>query len=725
MQPTGLSFSNDGNMLIVGSKESTNEKPVYVSIFDVSDDFKIINNYAQHGTNVYDATFTSQGMAVTAGGSGNEIHIWAPKTLERLKTFKGVGNTIYSVGINETQLAFGQTQRFLMDANNYAPLEQIFDLKERDLTVDASDDALSQFVRARTKHKDRELKIQPRQGWDLVVETQDREYQVFRSGWYYHEAYGFADDGTILSGGRGAEVRAYRLKDNDFFARLVTDFIGHTGKVWDLASEGDYVVTAGNDQSIKLWNLKDVRENKERAYPMLSLFVSSQGEWIIWSKSGYYDASTLGDLHVGYHVNQAEDEAALFYTSDRFLKTLYQPDLIQAILAKGSEQEALKDTSLLVQNIDSILPPQVQLLTTAQKTQKPETTLNFKVVAMSDPIQRIWILRNGQSYRQYQGTEIAQGGSFEKAVELLPGVNNFEIYAESKVAKSLSSPISIELDDSQWQSRGRVEETSLIKIKDTPAQLFLLVVGVSDYANANSELKNLNYAHIDAKAVALAFKKQRGKAFGNVVSKVLLNEDAKSHSIEQGFAWLKEQVEERVAYKQKNNLKSEDITLIFLAGHGAKVADDFFFLGNDAQISDVANTGVDIMQQAQVFTALPNQLVIMTDACHSGTMGGGIFKNIDSRELGKRIISLNDRAIFIINAAQKDQASYESSQIQHGIFTKVVLDALKTDEEVFIEPFITFIRRNVKRQTKHFEQGVQKPHTVIYGSVDDYLLHKN
>ncbi|GAC15631.1 caspase family protein [Aliiglaciecola lipolytica] len=724
-QPTGLRFSNNGDLLLVGAKESTEEKPVYVAVFDVNNDFNRLNKYSKHGSRVNDVTFTNNGMAVSAGGDNNEIHIWSPVTSELLKTFKGVGNNVFAVGIADKTLAFGNTQRFRMDVNNYAPLEHTFDLVERDLIPNTPEDELTKFKRAQTEYADRRLKILPQQGWDLAVEDSVNQYQVLRNGWYYHEAFGFADDGTILSGGRGGEVRAYRLENNDFFARLTTDFIGHQGKVWDLASEGQYVVTGGDDQSVRIWNLRAVQQKQVRAYPMLNLFVSSQGEWIVWSKSGFYDASTLGDLHVGYHVNQAEDEAALFYSSDRFLKTLYRPDVITAILETGSEDAALQQMALQAQAVDSILPPKIQLLTENQKTQQAEVTLSFDVELASDPIQRIWLLRNEKFYRQYQGSDIAHGGRFEKTVELLPGINNFTLFAESKVAKSIASRVSIELDDSEWQARGRMQESSLIKIKDTPPELFLLIVGVSDYANANSQLKSINYAHIDAESVAKAFQLQQGKAFAKVVSKVLLNEDANRDSIKQGFNWLQQQVEQRVAYKKKNNLKSEDITLIFLAGHGAKVNEDFFFLGNDAKIEDIANTSVDIMLEAEVFTALPNQLIVMTDACHSGTMGGGVFKNIDSRELGKRLISLNDRAVFIINATQKDKPSYESSEIGHGIFTKVMLEALKTDNEVFIEPFITFIRRNVKRQTEHLEQGPQKPHTVTFGSVDDYLLHKN
>jgi WD40 repeat protein len=725
-QPTAVSFSDDGRLLLVGAKESTKGSPVYSQVYDVSQAFEPLITYKEHGTNVYAVTFTQQGLAVTTGGSGNEIHLWDPYTGERKTTIKGVGNTIYAVGMNGNQVAFGNTQHYINDQNNYAPLQYVFDLEQRDLFSQPTAAKLATFARANTQQGQKTLNIDATDGFNLFIDTPENRYQVERNGWYYHEAFGFADDGMILSGGRGAEVRAFIHENNDYLARLTTDFIGHTGKVWDLASQGDRLATGGTDQSIKIWNLQYAKQRIRKAYPMLSLFVSDQGEWIIWSKSGYYDASTLGDRHVGYHVNQAEDQAALFYSSDRFLKTLYRPDVIQAILHTGSEEQALQLNAIQAREIESILPPKIHVLTTQNlKTDQAKFTIKYQIDANNDDVERFWVVRNGVFYSQDKDAHLARGGTFEKIFDLLPGVNEFELFVESKVAKSQAHRIMVEYDDSQVTARGRGEEVSLIKIKDTPPNLYLLAIGVSDYANANDELKNLSFAHIDAQAVSAAFSKQKGKAFGEVLSKLLVNQDADSEGIKKGFSWLNEQVQKRVEYKTKHHLKSDDVTLIFIAGHGAKVGEDFYFLGNDANINNIAKTGVDIMQQAEVFTAMPNQLMLLTDACHSGTMGGGLFKNIDSRELGKRLIALNDRAVFIVNATQKDQPSYESPSWGHGIFTSVMLEGLKTDNEVYMDSFMIFVRQNVKKKTAHLAKGPQKPHTVAYGKMDDYLLHRN
>ena len=47
--------------------------------------------------------------------------------------------------------------------------------------------------------------------------------------------------------------------------------------------------------------------------PLLSLFVAGD-EWVLWTPSGYYDASPGGDRLIGWHVNRGRQKAARFYT---------------------------------------------------------------------------------------------------------------------------------------------------------------------------------------------------------------------------------------------------------------------------------------------------------------------------------------------------------------------------------------------------------------------------
>ena len=721
--PTGLAFSPDGKLLLAGSKETTDAESLGNNVYDVGANFQKVTTYSQHDARAVAVGFLGNDVAVTAGGSGNEIHFWNAYSSEPYAMIRGNGRTVFSVGLNANQIAFGHTQRYQKDANNYAPLEHTFDLAEFESRMNARANELSSFARARTEWNGQNVFVESSQPWDLLVSKNNYDYTAYRRGWYYHEAYGFSDHGYILSGGRGSEVRAYELQDNASYARMKTDFVGHSGRVWDLATQENLLVTGGVDQTIKLWNLADVSNGKSSAYPILNLFVAQNGEWVIWSKSGYYDASLNGDKYIGYHVNQGEDEAALFYTSDRFLKSLYRPDIIKKILETGNEELALQSINLKPKQIDSILPPALQLTGEQKKSAGGQLALNFSVTPASDDITRISILQNGKFVWSKEGALVASGGKFSEMMALLPGKNKFEIFAESRVARSKPLTYSVTFEQDEWSTRGQIAEVDSRPFKDEKPNLYLLAVGVSDYKNNGPNLKNLNFAHIDATEVVRTFQGQQGKAYNKIVSKLLTNDKANKTNIEEGFNWLKNQVQNRDKYKKANRIKSDDVALVFIAGHGVKYGEEFVFLGHDADINRVDTTGVKLMDQGSVITALPSQVILITDACHSGTIGGGIFQNIDSRELSKRLVALNERAVYIINATKKDKPSLERRSLGHGVFTKVLLEGLKDNDEVYIHPLLSFIKRNVKKQTQNAPDGVQEPHIVMYGEYDDYLVH--
>ena len=77
------------------------------------------------------------------------------------------------------------------------------------------------------------------------------------------------------------------------------------------------------------------------AEPLLSLFTTADGEWVLWTQEGYYDASLGGDRLIGWHVNQGRDKAAKFYLAQQFRKQFYRPDVIDRVLETGDVMRAV------------------------------------------------------------------------------------------------------------------------------------------------------------------------------------------------------------------------------------------------------------------------------------------------------------------------------------------------------------------------------------------------
>jgi len=193
-----------------------------------------------------------------------------------------------------------------------------------------------------------------------------------------HRSYGFTADGTIISGGSNGFLKAYNLEGEE-----IADFIGHTGEIWSIAIDGDRLVSGGNDQIIKLWDLKELKAGKRKIYPILSLFVSKDNEWVVWTEEGFFNASPGGAKYIGYHINRGQDKAAEYIRVDQLYQQFYRPDLVSKRLKGGYEKEIQEELSK-IGNIERILssglPPELEALHEKEVNLKSrDFTLNLKL----------------------------------------------------------------------------------------------------------------------------------------------------------------------------------------------------------------------------------------------------------------------------------------------------------------------------------------------------------
>jgi WD40 repeat protein len=723
-----LALSPDGKHLVASSGGN-------LHCFSL-ETFEKTTTFEKHRSgNVRAITFLDKQTVLTMGGASQEAYFWDPLSGEEKGHIPGNGSSLFAVGLKGNLIGFGRTQDFHLNrVNNYAPLEQILSLDEWTVSdfpnqVDRSDFSRAQGEENFRVHIGRQNSNIWFNGTPLTWGTlQDPEGNI--RWWWFESAT--VTDRFIIAGSRAGEVHVI---DRSEPSKLLATLHGHSGYVWDMAVEGNRLVTVGVDQTIRIWNLEDVGSD-ENIHPLLNIFVAVNRDWIAWSKSGFYDASMDGDKYIGYHINQGEEKEALYYPSDRFLKVLYRPDIIRLVLETGSEEEALQRAGLeeieIVKRIETILPPRINLISKDQvETDQDRVTLEFEVIpdedADDDLITRVWILRNDQFLWESTDPSIAKGERFSVEVELHPGKNLLKILAESKAAKS--NPVLIIATSNVWTSRGRVQirddddkAADQQKVEENP-NLYLLAVGVSKYQNAGEDLSNLNFAHKDARAIVESFRSQEGRTFNKIISKLLVDGEATKQQIELAVKWLRSEVDKRKAYLAKNNLISRDVTIIFLSGHGVKGGDDFYFLNHDVSLENLEETGIRIMDFGQIVTSFPTEILLMTDACHSGMAKKDIIRNINSDELSKRLSAVNERALVIANATVADQEAVEPPNLDHGAFTQAILDGLRQREEMFIMYMPLIVEDLVTKFTEKSPKGVQKPTFRIIGSLENYKIY--
>jgi len=108
----------------------------------------------------------------------------------------------------------------------------------------------------------------------------------------------------------------------------------------NISGDGRLVVAAFTDGTIRWYQLKKSLKNRRE---LLALFPhNDRKRWVLWTPSGYYDASAGGEDLIGWHINNGKDKAADFFPISRFREQFYRPDVVAKVLETLDEQEAVK-----------------------------------------------------------------------------------------------------------------------------------------------------------------------------------------------------------------------------------------------------------------------------------------------------------------------------------------------------------------------------------------------
>jgi hypothetical protein len=467
---------------------------------------------------------------------------------------------------------------------------------------------------------------------------------------------------------------------------------------------------------------------------------------VIWSKSGYYDSSAHGDRYVGFHVNRGSKKEALFFSSDRFQDVFYKPEVIRAILQYGSEEAVSQNRPELgvkigPVEIEKILPPIIELeeggVRIVESEDKKQEFVTFTVGFESHgkPIARLCVLRNGRLLHVEESMP-SSGRITISNIPLLPGKNRFKIFAENKDDKSntiKSNPI---------------EKTipGKIRYEDKPVldngTLYILAIGVSRGLNLKprtdpKEIGNfeLSYARSDAESIFNAFNEGNNKAFEAVYGCLLVDEQATLARINDALDDIDERIREKS--KDRNEMK-RDVLLVYLSGHGlCRIIDQKLYFAKhgkfhvpdqqlcfwnyDLDPEKLDDTGLAFMDLGAKITSLAAEVILMTDACHSGIIGSEVVKGsssdknaFDPDELAKRIYGINESEMYILNASRRSEYARENSEIKHGYFTQAILDALatSTNSELTMFGLMDLVQRGVQRYTT-----AQNPVCRMYGDL--------
>ena len=249
-----------------------------------------------------------------------------------------------------------------------------------------------------------------------------------------------------------------------------------------------------------------------------------------------------------------------------------------------------------------------------------------------------------------------------------------------------------------------------VKRQAGKGNLFLLAAGVSAYDNPQY---NLGLAAKDARDFVETMARQRGALYGEVFVRQLVDKGASKASVEDGFAWLKQ------------NMTPRDTAIVFLAGHGLNDAQTYYFLTRDVDLRQLPQTAVPFSTIRAALTSLPGRALIFVDTCHAGNVMGGVMART-ARDATSAINDLasSENGLVVFASSTGGQFSQEDPAWGNGAFTKAVVEGLLGAADFKKRGRITYkgLDAYVSDRVDELTKGEQTPVTPVLQGVPDFAI---
>lgn len=477
--------------------------------------------------------------------------------------------------------------------------------------------------------------------------------------------------------------------------------------------------------------------DKDLIYPVASIFISEDNEWIIWCNDGYFTSSKRGGKYIGYHVNKGFDKDAKFYPFEQFDLKFNRPDIMMDRLSIADS--ATKQAYFLAH-------------------QKRLNKMHFKEDSLSTEIHVPEVIVN-KSTKEIDNYKINITISDSKYTldRIFVTVNDVPVYGSQGLSlvefnkKEITKELSVPLQNgkniirvSALNSKGGeslMESFTVQHQKERPSKnLYIVSIGVSDYDNKEM---NLKYAKKDAADIEKLFTANK-TLYTNVYSDTIFNIQATAKNIES-------------VKKKLLNTGVDDQVIIFLAGHGLLDAKlDYYLATHDVDFNKPEKNGLSYEKLEGLLDSIPARYkALFMDACHSGELdkdevqlakttvaeqGDIVFRNgtntvvkktglsrESSFELMKELFTDLRRGIgaTVISSAGGAEYAMESSKWNNGVFTFCLIQGLKEqkadlnkDGKIMISELQQYLQKAVPELTN----GKQRPTSRVENINNDWRV---
>lgn len=470
----------------------------------------------------------------------------------------------------------------------------------------------------------------------------------------------------------------------------------------NVSGNGKIALAALGDGTIRWYRMEDGKE-------LLALFAhKDKKRWVLWTPSGYFDASPGAEELIGWHVNNGPDNTADFFPVSKFRSTYYRPDVIAKVLGTLNEAEGIRLANAESgrkeeASVQQMLPPVVNIFSPADgaEVSTAEIVVSFSVRSPSgEPITGVKALVDGRPVSTQRAVQIVpKDGEVRQMKVRIPEKDiQISILAENKYATSEPATVRI-----KWKGQAPKDEF-IIKPK-----LYVLAVGISKYEDKNLAL---DFASKDASDFAETIERQKGELYRDVVIKLLANEKATKDEILDGLDWLQKQA------------TSKDVAILFFAGHGVNDPGGlYYFLPVNVNVERLKRTGVPFSDIKNTVASLAGKTIVFLDTCHSGNIMGKRRGALDITGIVNELTSAESGAV-VFSSSTGNQYSVEDPAWGNGAFTKAVVEGIRGKADyggkgkITINMLDLYISERVKELTK----GQQTPTTTKPQTIPDFPI---
>lgn len=537
------------------------------------------------------------------------------------------------------------------------------------------------------------------------------------------------------------ELGSYKHTDGVQAARFILDSmivsasVDNTCRLWSINSESENLVFDGHSNTVE-----SIDFNKTNTKLLSS---SSDGSFIVWDlfsgkmiiRSFIFDNDITKSLNItseGYFFGARQSVSLLFYTKGINVYSISQfdlkynrPDIVLDRLGYASQEtidqykrayeKRLKKMGFTEDMLqEDFHLPEVKVENENDipvEVSNEELTLNLSCTDTKYPLDRVNIWVNNVPIYGINGISLLSKMTqdFDTTIQVL--LNE----GENKIEVSL-------LNQAGAESYKETVYTTCTKKAPKP-NLYFIGIGVSDYADANM---NLKYSDKDIRDIAEMYAKN--KSYGEVYIDTFLNSSVTTDILP-------------IIQKRLASTTIHDQVIFMYSGHGLLDDNmDYYLTTHDIDFLNPSEKGLPYDKVDEFLDGIPaRQKLVLIDACHSGEVDkddteitsnsegvastdftkGNLFQSLKTKtnsfELMKELFTDLRRGTgaTVISSSSGLYYSFEDAKYQNGIYTYALKLGLEGEADVNNDDTITVkeIKDYLYNKVLELTNGKQKPNT--------------